>query len=118
MAWHINQARRAYGLPPLRRSRSLAGSARVFSRHLVATRRFAHAARIQTSSRFRNRGEILANLGGHRWDRARTVRMWLNSPPHRAVILSREFTYLGAGRTAGLLSYGPATVWVVHFGSL
>jgi uncharacterized protein YkwD len=117
MAHHINMARLAHGLPPLRRSRSLAGSARLFSRHLAATRRFAHAARIQTSARFRTRGEILANLGGHTWDRARTVRMWLRSPPHRAVLLSREFRYLGAGRSAGDLGYGPATIWVVHFGS-
>ena len=118
MADHINRARLAHGLPPLRRSRSLAGSAGAFSRHLTATQRFAHASRIYASARFRRHGEILLNLSGHSWQRALAVRLWLASPSHRAVLLSRSFRYVGAGRTAGFLRGRPATIWVVHFGSL
>jgi uncharacterized protein YkwD len=46
------------------------------------------------------------------------IRRWLDSPPHRRVLLARGFRELGAAVVTvdGLAPGGPATVWVAHFG--
>jgi uncharacterized protein YkwD len=40
----------------------------------------------------------------------------MNSPPHRALILSPGFRWLGAGIARGRLTGRRATTWVLHFG--
>jgi uncharacterized protein YkwD len=44
------------------------------------------------------------------------VRGWMQSPPHRALILHLGFRWLGAGMARGRLSGQRATTWVLHFG--
>ena len=113
----INAARERHGLPSLRLTRSLERSSRAFAGHLMRSNVFGHAARIRASPRFRALGEILAYHTDPRPHRGWTVRRWLNSPGHRAVMLSRAYSRVGAGRAVG--SYQGArraTVWVVQFG--
>ena len=112
----INQTRAAHGLPPLRESASLTRSSQRYGHTLMRANRFGHSSRIRASGRFRRLGEILALHRGWKLRRAYTVRAWLNSPPHRSVILSRSFRYVGAWAVKGKMGRGRSTVWVAHFG--
>jgi len=114
----LNAGRADRNLPQLRLSPSLERSSFAFAQRLMRTDVFAHAERIQAGGRFRRLGEVLAWTPGLRLRRPRAVRMWLASPGHRALILSRRFHYVGAGRARGIFGGVPATVWVVQLGSL
>ncbi len=116
MVTAINAARERHGLGPLRLTRSLERSSRAFAGRLMRTDVFSHAASIQASPRFRALGEILALHTDRRPRRRSTLRRWLNSPGHRAIILSRAFSRVGAGRAVGRFGRSRATIWVVQFG--
>jgi uncharacterized protein YkwD len=112
----INNFRVRHHLPRLHASRSLMRSSRGYARHLMGTDTFGHAARIHASSRFHTLGEALAFRRG--WG-ARTypvLRQWAHSGPHRALLLSSRFRYLGIGRSRGRFGRGRATIWVAQLG--
>ena len=50
---------------------------------------------------------------------ARSSTAWLNSPPHRANMLSGRFRHVGAApvRASGLLGGADAVVWTATFAS-
>ena len=77
---------------------------------------FGHQTRIQISNIFGVVGENLAWHSGRqalvRW----TLRAWMRSPAHRAVILHHPFRWLGAGLRRGRFKGMPATMWVLHLG--
>jgi uncharacterized protein YkwD len=112
----INQVRRAHGLARLRPSFSLFISSRHYARRMMRSDYFGHRARIQVARRFRLAGETLAWHSGWRCSPRRTVRRWMGSPPHRAVLLSSRFTRLGVGRARGRYGRRAATMWVAHVG--
>jgi uncharacterized protein YkwD len=114
----LNAVRARHDLPALQTSASLERSSFSFAERLMRTDVFAHAQRIQASDRFRHLGEVLAWMSGWRLRRTLAVNMWLRSPPHRALILSRRFRYAGAGRSRGIVGGALATIWVVQLGSL
>ena len=45
-----------------------------------------------------------------------TVRTWLRSPPHRAVILTRSMNLVGVGMASGRFHGHRATIWVLQTG--
>jgi uncharacterized protein YkwD len=112
----LNVARHKHGLPSLRFSPSLSRSSSRYARYLIRVDRFGHASRIRAASRFHLVGEALAWHPGWRAARSYTLRSWLHSPPHRALMLSRQFRYVGAGKARGRLGSVKATVWVMQFG--
>ena len=112
----INEVRRAHGLATLHYSPSLGRSSSKFSRRLLRTGRFTHAARIMTSSRFSSLGEILARTRGWSIRRRQTLRYWLGSPRHRSVLLSGSFRHVGAGRARGHFGSTRAVVWTIQLG--
>ena len=112
----VNGARANHGLKPLRRGPRLARSARAYARWMLRADYFGHQRRIRTRARFRVLGETLAWHSGRRLRVRRTVRRWLRSPPHRALILSRRFRCIGAGTARGRLGRWRARVWVLHLG--
>jgi len=114
----INQVRAQHGLHAFVRSSSLRGSAERYSQWLMANDVFAHQSRIQASSRFDALGEALAMHSGHRYKVWGTVRQWMNSPPHRAILLSSLMRRCGAGVARGRFGSGRATIWVLHVGRL
>jgi uncharacterized protein YkwD len=118
MIEEINRARAKHGVRRVRYSRSLSRSSRRYARHLARTHQFTHASRIVASRRFSRLGEILALMRGHTPRRRGTVRRWLSSSSHRAVLLSPEFRYVGAGRAHAHFNGRPSTVWTVQFGRL
>jgi uncharacterized protein YkwD len=44
------------------------------------------------------------------------VRQWLHSPGHRAIVLSKRFSYVGVGLSRGRLGGTAATIWVLQAG--
>jgi uncharacterized protein YkwD len=112
----VNEVRAQHGLPPLAASASLHRSARRYARWMLRADYFGHLSRIRASSRFSLLGEALAWHTGRRPRVARTVRSWMGSPPHRALILHPGFRWLGAGPARGVLAGRRVTTWVLHFG--
>jgi len=84
----INGVRQAHGLPRLRPADSLFDSAARYARRMM-----------RTDWRLRPR---------------RTVDEWMASPEHRAILLSRRFTRIGAGHACGRYRRLRATMWVAH----
>ena len=79
-------------------NRRLARAADVHSRSMLRADFFSHGAFSQRVRRFAPRriGETIAMRS--RCSARGFVRMWLNSAPHRAVLLSRGFRRVGVGR--------------------
>ena len=113
----VNGARAAHGLRPLRPAKRLHRSARTYARWMLRANYFGHVGRIRTRARFNRLGETLAWHSGRRARVRWTVRAWLRSPPHRALILSRRFRWIGAGTASGRLAGVPARTWVLHLGA-
>jgi len=125
----INEVRREHGLRALHLSGGLRRIAQRHSNNMVALDYFAHTS--PTGSTLYSRvvhsafqtygawtaGECLAwgteTYGSPRY----TVRMWLASPEHRVILLSRGYTWIGIGRATGrFLGYSDAVVWTADFG--
>src|SRR4051812_9921093 len=75
----VNKVRASHGLYALRGSRSLMGSARRYSRWLMANDTFRHLGRIQASSRFTMLGEALAMHTGRSFSVRGTIDQWMAS---------------------------------------
>jgi uncharacterized protein YkwD len=116
MIGKINQVRARHGLPALRASSSLVGSSSRFSSFLLHRGVLAHRSHVSASGNFRRLGEALAMHSGRGLSVSSTVRMWLNSPPHRAVILTRSMNLVGAGAAQGRFRGHRATIWVLQTG--
>ena len=114
----INSVRAQHGLAAFERSASLTGSAERYSSWLMQNDVFGHQSSIQASSRFALLGEALAMHTGHRFKVWSTIRQWLGSPPHRAILLSAVMRRQGAGVTRGAFGSGRAVIWVLHVGRL
>lgn len=116
MVGAINSIRHANGLPRLQPAYSLFVSAKRYSHRMMSSDYFGHMSQIPVASRWRTAGETLAWHRGWRLSPRGTVRQWMASPPHRAVLLSRMFTRIGVGSTRGRYGRTPSTMWVAHFG--
>ena len=114
----INRARAAYGLRALRSHRRLARAADAHTRSMLRSDYFSHGAfssRLRRYVSFRRIGETIAM--STRCSARRFVRMWLDSPPHRAVLLSGGFLRIGVGRRKGTLGATRACLITADFGS-
>jgi uncharacterized protein YkwD len=116
MVQKINQVRANHGLRALNHAPSLTRSATSYARVMMSRDYFGHSSQIQAPRKFRRLGEAIAYRRGHGPSTSRTLRSWLNSPGHRALILSSAFRYVGAGVSKGSFRGRAATIWVVHLG--
>jgi uncharacterized protein YkwD len=114
----INSVRAQNGLSAFERSPSLTGSAERYSRWLMDHDVFGHQSSIWASSRFALLGEALEWHTGRRFQVGKTVRRWLGSPSHRAIVLSPVMRRVGAGVTRGRFGSRHAVIWVLHVGRL
>ena len=100
----INAERTPRGLVPLRVDLRLEQAARAKSSEMLRTGTFAHgdvrARLVRFGARGPTYGENLAWASGSNAS-ARIVRMWMESPGHRANILDGHFREAGAGVAAG-----------------
>lgn len=122
----INRQRAKHGLSGLRSSRRLARAADFHSWEMLDADYFAHesrdggsfADRVRRYANHRAVGETLAMMGGCGPKAARrVVRMWMNSPGHRAILLSSSFRKVGLGRRIGDLHGSRACLVTADFGS-
>ena len=102
----INQARARHGARPLRVSSPLQRAARSHASAMLRTGNFTHGDWYQRLRRHgvrgRTVGETIAWGVGTDGTADAIVRMWLESPPHRATLLRRSFRYVGVGVASGL----------------
>ncbi|HEV2874431.1 MAG TPA: CAP domain-containing protein [Thermoleophilaceae bacterium] len=113
----LNDVRRSAGLAPLRKSESLSRSSGQYARKMLRHDFFGHGPSIDVAGGFRSAGETLAYHTGWSAQPRRTVSRWMNSPPHRAVLLSPGFRWVGMGLARGRLGGSVATTWVAHVGA-
>ncbi len=117
----LNERRVANGLPPLAEHSALTQAARRHANDMAASGNFSHTGTDGSSPEQRVRaaaypgayaGEILAFSSGYPNKAEIAVQLWMNSPPHRAIVLSPDATEFGAGYATG-----PAgDYWAVDFG--
>lgn len=103
----VNQERAAYGLSPLTLSADLSDGARLKSQDMRDSRYFDH-----NSPTYGTPFEMMRSLGITYWAAAENIAMgyrtaeavvngWMNSPGHRANILSDKYTEIGVGHVDG-----------------
>jgi uncharacterized protein YkwD len=98
----MNQLRARHHLPALRVNRALARAADAHSAAMLRSGQFSHGAmnaRLRRYTRSRSIGENLAWMRG--CNGGQIVNMWLNSPPHREIMLARRFSKVGVGSRSG-----------------
>ena len=116
MLERVNEVRQGHGLRPLKPAPPLTAGSKAHSRTLLAAGSLWHASLNAVAARYGRAGEVLAMHSGRRARIRFTVNAWLNSPPHRAILLSPSFRRGGAGRASGRFGGGPGTVWVLRTG--
>jgi uncharacterized protein YkwD len=115
MIERINDARTDNGLRPLRSAPGLARSSSNFSHLLMRRDAFGHGNGVSASG-FRSMGEALSLHFGFKPQVGRTVRRWLASPSHRAVVLKPSANWIGVGMAQGRFRGARATIWVLQVG--
>jgi uncharacterized protein YkwD len=130
----VNAVRRSHGLRPLGASRPLSVAADYHSRQMIKHGFFEHESR-GGGAFWRRIERFYASRGFRAWEvgenlaygspdlaSAETVRMWMNSPGHRANLLSRRWREIGLAvvhveLAGGTFGGGPVTVVTADFGS-
>jgi uncharacterized protein YkwD len=106
----INRVRRHHGLAPVAAHARLTRMAGGFARTMVTRRFFSHVGPGGATLRARARsagyrghalGEVLAWGAGRYASPRGAVRSWLRSPPHRSVLLGRNYRDVGVGVALG-----------------
>jgi uncharacterized protein YkwD len=106
----INATRADNGLSPLRSARNLQRSAGAFARWLVKHDRFQHRPQVSVTRSYRHCGEALAMHFSLAPDVGGTLKTWLSSPTHRALVMTGSMNLVGLGHASGKAR----TVWVLQ----
>jgi uncharacterized protein YkwD len=123
----LSFARVADGLPALHVFKPLQASAADKARDVRRCQKLSHdacgrkpwywAARVGFLKGRWTFGEVLAFGGGQNGTVRGTMRRWLASKEHRAVILHPGFDLVGAGTVTGTFhGFRDTTIWVAHLG--
>lgn len=122
----MNSERARFGLPGLRLSRALTGSAKAHTIDMLRHDFLSHSssngtqpgARIASATGAHKSGETIAWAQRGAGSGARTfVRMWMRSSGHRAILLSRAYRRVGVGRATGRLGSSPGVAVTADFAS-
>ena len=122
---HVNDVRADHGLGRVRASGALSRAADSHSRDMLRRDFFDHTSsdgtpfeqRIRRYVDARMVGENLAAIGQRRGGAGTIVRMWMNSPGHRAVLLSSDYRRIGIARRWGKLGGSREAVVTADFAS-
>jgi uncharacterized protein YkwD len=117
----VNRIRARHGLRRLKASHPLAEAASEHTGDMLRGDFLSHASSDGTGMAQRVRhythvkgwiGESIAAVPG-RGTARRVVRMWMNSPPHRAVLLSPAGCRIGVGKRRGRLGSATRVLFTV-----
>jgi uncharacterized protein YkwD len=120
----VNRKRSSYGLRALKLDRKLQKAATRHAKDMVRNHFFAHqrpggpdlTARLHRAGWSGHAwGENIAYGCGSMGTPRATLRMWMNSPPHRAILLSGTYRNGGLGVTASA-PCGRGSMWVLDVG--
>jgi uncharacterized protein YkwD len=114
MLGKINATRADSGLPPLRAARNLQRSAGAFARWLITHDQFQHRPRVSVTRSYPHCGEALAMHFSLAADVGGTLRNWLGSPSHRALVMTNSMNLVGLGHASGRAQGRPRTIWVLQ----
>ena len=103
----VNQERAAYGLAPLTLNTELCNGARLKSQDMLDNGYFSHY-----SPTYGDPFDMMDSMGIETWGAAENIargqktaeevmNSWMNSPGHRANILSEEYSDIGVGYAGG-----------------
>jgi uncharacterized protein YkwD len=124
----VNRERAVRGLRPVKENAALDQSAQIYAERMAKDSFFSHVApdgqtfrdRVEASGYYRlffeqdclclGRYMMAENIARGQKTADEVMRDWMNSPEHKAAILTKDFTDIGIGVRAGL--------WVQHFGTL
>jgi uncharacterized protein YkwD len=120
-AAQINNFRASHGLPRLIVDGRLSRAARSQSGAMMSRRTLAHGptgsgkqrlTRLCMRMHASTIGETIGwiSMRSPRKQASSIVRWWMNSPPHRAALMSRSFKRIGVGRRIGRAG-GRKVVW-------
>lgn len=128
----INKVRRAHHLHTVRESKKLRHAASNHSRDMMRNNYFAHTSprgstlnhRVVASGFARGSwqaGETLAWGSGSYATIKHTIKAWMHSPEHRAILLDPSWRYVGAARAKAKSNHSyqgskGASVWTADFG--
>jgi uncharacterized protein YkwD len=121
----VNRIRARHGLRRLKVSRPLAAAATEHTGDMLRRDFLGHASSDGTGMADRVRrytgakhwiGESIAAISGRATAR-RAVRMWMASPPHRAVLLSPSGRRIGVGKRLGRLGSARRVVFTADLAS-
>ena len=105
---HVNDIRSQHGLDRLRVTPQLSQAAAAHCSEMMAGQGLSHGslrARLQRYFSAGTYGETIAWMPiGPASGAGAVVRAWMNSPPHRAVLLSRQFDHIGVGVQRGSMN--------------
>ena len=102
----MNEVRASHGLAELRVSAALARAADAHSKAMSRTKRFGHGDFARRVRRYVRARRMAENIALRRPCNARAiVSMWLNSAPHRAVMLSSAYRRVGVARRGSPVCY-------------
>lgn len=118
MLQEVNTLRAGHGVAPLARSKFLTRTSRRHSNWMLAAGAFEHTRRPAHIARglYGCFGEVLSLHAGRGAGVRRTVRAWRGSQSHLSVLVDSRYSWLGAGRGAGVFRGVPSTMWTVHVG--
>jgi uncharacterized protein YkwD len=119
----VNSTRAHYGLRALHRAGALDRSALLKAEKIRACRSFSHTPcgnsftrTFQQTGYFRGRVRVGENIfwgSGSLGTPTGAVNAWLNSPPHRANLLSRGWRDVGVGMVHSSSIFGASDVWII-----
>jgi uncharacterized protein YkwD len=121
----INDVRAHHGLGGLRPGPGLNRAADRHSRDMLRSDFFAHPSsdgtpfhrRVRRYARASSVGETLAYVPSRRGGAGTVIRGWMQSPPHRAILLQPGFTRIGLSRRWGWLGGQKRAVVTADFAS-
>jgi uncharacterized protein YkwD len=121
----VNTLRRANGLGTLKSNRRLRTAATRHARDMVTRGYFAHESPngVDLTDRLRRvryrRGGAAENIGAGSdalTTPAAILVTWMDSPPHKANLLDRDYSEAGVGLVIGFPGGGPGATYVMDFG--
>jgi uncharacterized protein YkwD len=125
----VNAIRAANGLPPIRTTTALRTAAQRHSQDMVRRHYFAHVSpsgqtvtdRVKRAgylegARSPRLGENIGWGSGSLATPAAIVQAWMNSPPHRAIILTPAFRDAGIGIAEGAPQGGDGATYTLDVG--